>query len=137
MAKDSANSKCVGEPPGDASASGLKEAVIEPEPSAQWVEPLLSRRRADPRDGFIYCCRWTQRPQAASVPINFLSPDQPSPLWANTQTAPIPPLSLEPPIIMTLPSADSPTEGADFPIALVPTSFLSSLHRSLPRVNTN
>src|SRR5262245_28678252 len=64
----------------------------------------------------------------ASVPISFLSWDQPSPRWANTQTAPIPPLSLEPPIVMTLPSADSATEGTDFPIALVPTSFLSSLH---------
>src|SRR5262245_37273518 len=64
----------------------------------------------------------------ASLPISFLSCDQPPPLRLNAQAAPIPPLSLDPPTMMTLPSADSATNGADFPTALVPTSFLSSVH---------
>src|SRR5262245_19022007 len=64
----------------------------------------------------------------ASLPISFLSCDQPPPLRLNTQAAPIPPLSLDPPTMMTVPSADSATNGADFPTALVPTSFLSSVH---------
>src|SRR5262245_28760970 len=73
----------------------------------------------------------------ASLPISFLSCDQLPPLRLNTQAAPIPPLSLDPPTMMTLPSADSATEGTDFPTALVPTSFLSSVHRPPSRVNTN
>src|SRR5262245_38962170 len=50
----------------------------------------------------------------------------------------MPPLSLEPPTITMLPSAESATEGADFPTAPAPTSFLSCCIQTSPlRVNTH
>src|SRR5262249_28956155 len=61
----------------------------------------------------------------APVPARFFPSVQYPPLRANIHAAPTPPLSLDPPTIMMLPSADSATEGADFPTAPAPTSFLS------------
>src|SRR6266511_3730943 len=50
----------------------------------------------------------------------------------------MPPLSLAPPTMTMLPSADSATEGVDFPTEPVPTSFVSCVQRPPPlRVNTN
>ena len=50
---------------------------------------------------------------------------EPPPLRVNTHAAPTPPLSLDPPTMTMLPSADIATEGADVPTAPVPTSLSS------------
>src|SRR5262249_32396328 len=62
---------------------------------------------------------------------------EPAPSRVNPQAAPTPPLSFDPPTMTVLPSAESATEGADFPTAPLPTSFLSCVQRPSLRVNTN
>src|SRR5215813_9482304 len=71
------------------------------------------------------------------VPTRFLPCVQYPPLRVNIHAAPTPPLSLDPPTITMLPSAESATEGVDFPTAPAPTSFLSCVQRPPLRVNTN
>src|SRR5215467_5266079 len=59
------------------------------------------------------------------------------PLRVKTHTAPTPALSLLPPMMAVLPSADRATEPWwAFPTALLPTSLASCVHTPLLRVNT-